>query len=601
MRKILIFILLLASLSGFSQFDSPIYHKLRGDTLLLLKTHDSLWEIKLNASGDTLSINGRKFAGGGGSGGGGGDTTWTDHYPVSSQQSKRDSVLSNYFKAKYSYYIGRHGQLLNEANQTQLVDSLENNYAKEILDAPNHQIIFTLSGVQGGHGPPPPINNDTLFFKRFNIYDPYSDAYFYPKQPNMYAGRVSLGHSLYPWDSAYFNNLNLGALSGSGTILGIDVHNNVIRTSGGTNYWQRTSTTLSPTTAQDNLQVYSNQYTTGDFENTHSGSDSAKAVYGYIYGSNAAPNYAFYATASGGSSNYSFYGNAGMFLQNDSSYFGNYLRISPISAPSPVTDKLYNVGHSLYWNGSALGTGTGSVTNITMGYGLSSTQSPLTTTGTMKADSTVLASKPYVTTYTADRFQTILGFTPENITNKSNVTGTSTVKYATQNLVKTYADSIKTTIPAPTTYTATLPVVVTGTVVSLNTDSLASLARRKDTVNFIVSKPYLTTYVANRFLTLGSSWLHADTAGTLASKSFIETWVQDRFQQFISCTNPIQISGSTVSIRTDTLTSWRTKMNQGAYSFANGWMKGDTATLASKSFIETYIIDRYQTIIGSHS
>ena len=71
MRKILIFILLLASLSGFSQFDSPIYHKLRGDTLLLLKTHDSLWEIKLNASGDTLSINGRKFAGGGGSGGGG--------------------------------------------------------------------------------------------------------------------------------------------------------------------------------------------------------------------------------------------------------------------------------------------------------------------------------------------------------------------------------------------------------------------------------------------------------------------------------------------------------------------------------------------------
>ena len=81
--------------------------------------------------------------------------------------------------------------------------------------------------------------------------------------------------------------------------------------------------------------------------------------------------------------------------------------------------------------------------------------------GWMKGDTaTVLASKPYVTTYTADRFQTILGFTPENITNKSNVTGTSTVKYATENLVKTYADSIKTTIPAPTTYTATLPVVV---------------------------------------------------------------------------------------------------------------------------------------------
>jgi hypothetical protein len=36
--------------------------------------------------------------------------------------------------------------------------------------------------------------------------------------------------------------------------------------------------------------------------------------------------------------------------------------------------------------------GTGSVTNITMGYGLSSTQSPLTTTGTMKVDSTVLVS-----------------------------------------------------------------------------------------------------------------------------------------------------------------------------------------------------------------
>ena len=113
-----------------------------------------------------------------------------------------------------------------------------------------------------------------------------------------------------------------------------------------------------------------------------------------------------------------------------------------------------------------------------------------------------------------------------------------------------------------TTYTATLPVVVTGTVVSLNTDSLASLARRKDTVNFIVSKPYLTTYVANRFLTLGSSWLHGDTSGTIVSKSFLSTYATNRF-----------------------------------LGLGLAWLHGDTAaTIVSKSFLSTYVTNRFQPL-----
>lgn len=52
----------------------------------------------------------------------------------------------------------------------------------------------------------------------------------------------------------------------------------------------------------------------------------------------------------------------------------------------------------------------GTVTSITMGFGLSSTQSPLTTTGTMIVDTSGPnnpASKPWIQTYTTNRFQPI--------------------------------------------------------------------------------------------------------------------------------------------------------------------------------------------------
>jgi hypothetical protein len=164
----------------------------------------------------------------------------------------------------------------------------------------------------------------------------------------------------------------------------------------GTNYWQRSAESppvLSPLTANDNLQVTSNQCTVGEFNQTNAGEATDIAVHGNAYGANGGSNYAFYADAANASTrNYSFYGNTGMFYNADSALFGSFIRLARISAPSPTTDKLYNVGGSLYWNGSALGTGMGSVYNITMGYGLSSTQSPLTTTGTMKVDSTVLVS-----------------------------------------------------------------------------------------------------------------------------------------------------------------------------------------------------------------
>jgi hypothetical protein len=64
-------------------------------------------------------------------------------------------------------------------------------------------------------------------------------------------------------------------------------------------------------------------------------------------------NYAMYAGWFGG------YPVGSIFKVQDSAWFQNYIRLDPISAPSPTTNKLYNVGGSLYWHGSAIGGGIG--------------------------------------------------------------------------------------------------------------------------------------------------------------------------------------------------------------------------------------------------
>ena len=56
----------------------------------------------------------------------------------------------------------------------------------------------------------------------------------------------------------------------------------------------------------------------------------------------------------------------------DENYPGMGLIIQPHSAPPDITNKLYNVNGTLYWDGSpVVGAGTGDITSVNAGYGLS--------------------------------------------------------------------------------------------------------------------------------------------------------------------------------------------------------------------------------------
>lgn len=70
------------------------------------------------------------------------------------------------------------------------------------------------------------------------------------------------------------------------------------------------------------------------------------------------------------------------------------VRVSP--EPSPALDGqcvVYSSSYGGFTNGSCGGGGGGTVTSITIGNGLSSTQSPLTTSGTMSIDTSVTVDK----------------------------------------------------------------------------------------------------------------------------------------------------------------------------------------------------------------
>jgi hypothetical protein len=186
-----------------------------------------------------------------------------------------------------------------------------------------------------------------------------------------------------------------------------------------------------------------------------------------------------------------------------------------------------------------------------------------------KDTATLFASKSNMATYTADRFQTILGFTPENITNKSNVTGTSTVKYATQNLVKTYADSIKTTIPTSTINITANEDQAIGDVCFINSSGLMQIAK-SDTIThtnavlFIASKANsvgtVGQYLASGFITNNSwSWsiggsnnVYLSLIGTIGNTitqtapSLVGNVIQ--IIGIATATNTIWFNGNTVAI-----------------------------------------------------
>lgn len=86
--------------------------------------------------------------------------------------------------------------------------------------------------------------------------------------------------------------------------------------------------------------------------------------------------------------------------------------------------------------------GSGTVTSIIPGIGLKSTQSPLTTSGTLYYDSIIIASHRWVDSFLLAAYQPLLGYTPENNTNKATSFGTiNNTLYPTTSAVNTLLNS----------------------------------------------------------------------------------------------------------------------------------------------------------------
>ena len=91
------------------------------------------------------------------------------------------------------------------------------------------------------------------------------------------------------------------------------------------------------------------------------------------------------------------------------------------------------------------------------------------------------------------------------------------------------------------------------------------------------------------------AWIISDTTLTLASKSFIETWINNRFQTL----GTSWLHGDTAS--TIASKSFFETWTQNRYlPLGSAWLHADTSgTLSSKSFMETYVANRFLTLGSS--
>lgn len=136
-------------------------------------------------------------------------------------------------------------------------------------------------------------------------------------------------------------------------------------------------------------------------------------------------------------------------------------------APIPSTSYLYALSNHLYWGNVQIDVGS----------------VPLTATSPMSVAGNDIHILPdTLTAWWTKQAQGATAYSWGNhglagyeiVVNKQNSTSTSQTKYPTWHAIKAYSDSIKGTIPLPTTYTATTPVDVTGSVISILPDTLAS-------------------------------------------------------------------------------------------------------------------------------
>jgi hypothetical protein len=125
-----------------------------------------------------------------------------------------------------------------------------------------------------------------------------------------------------------------------------------------TDFWQRNLNegdyTISPKTANDILSIETDRAIAADFGTVNADAEQCIGVNVFACGSNPFDNFAIYSYAGNATHNYSFYGAGGKLYNIDPVEFCSYLKLNQTSAPFSTTDCLYNIGGSLYWNGTKL-------------------------------------------------------------------------------------------------------------------------------------------------------------------------------------------------------------------------------------------------------
>jgi hypothetical protein len=230
MRFKITILFLFLGLFASAQFHSPYYHASVVDSLILKHRGDTLFHIRLSHNRDTLFINNSYFVGGGGSSL---DTTWTDNgFASKKQTSKRDTVQSEVFYTPFDgggsmYKIGNYGYLQQSYDKT---ITLANDNLTSSLFLGEKEISLLTNGLSQ-QGYVQIDSSHVILYTQGKAAELDSNSFFPNINESLY--NINLGKNLYPWDSIFSKHLQLQNLSGSGSVLGIDINGNVIKTSVG--------------------------------------------------------------------------------------------------------------------------------------------------------------------------------------------------------------------------------------------------------------------------------------------------------------------------------------------------------------------------------
>ena len=185
-KKLILFIFLFSCLTGYSQFNSPTYRKVIGDTLWLKGANNKVYQ--LYAHGDTLVLNGVNLIMGG-----------VLVYDTTSYWAKSANYLTPIGKNRVKV-----GEVFDSSGFPQQTNRM-------VLDPDHYRIIFSLNQRVGGSGPPPLQIQDSLIFVHPYPVDPIDFATLYSP------GELNLGTKAHPIDTIHYTYLDPPISSGGDT------------------------------------------------------------------------------------------------------------------------------------------------------------------------------------------------------------------------------------------------------------------------------------------------------------------------------------------------------------------------------------------------